>query len=109
MEREVGMEMEVEEDGEEKGDEADEAPAKSAGAVDMTGMPSSSREGSGAKWDKQKRLWRVRVCLAGGGSQHVDLDEAQGVAAHSQAGGGRCGQEQEEGDAGSRGGIRQGQ
>ena len=85
----VGMDME-QDGGEEKGDEADEAPA--GGAGDMTGMSSGktdSRHQSfrGVTWNTHRQMWRVQVCLAGGWRQDVGyyLDEAQGAAAYSQA------------------------
>mmetsp|Transcript_16308 Transcript_16308/g.25313 ORF Transcript_16308/g.25313 Transcript_16308/m.25313 type:complete len:515 (-) Transcript_16308:149-1693(-) len=46
-----------------------------------------SRKGQsfrGVTWDKMKKMWRVRVCLAGGGREHVGyfVDEAEGAKAY---------------------------
>ena len=58
---------------------------------------SPSREGNtssrlhqsfrGVTWDKMKKMWRVRVCLAGGGREHVGyfLDEKEGAMAYLRA------------------------
>jgi hypothetical protein len=41
----------------------------------------------GVTWDKMKKMWRVRVCLAGGGREHVGyyLDEKEGALAYLRA------------------------
>ena len=41
----------------------------------------------GVTWDKMKKMWRVRVCLAGGGREHVGyfLDEKEGAMAYLRA------------------------
>ena len=47
-------------------------------------LPQSFR---GVTWDKMKKMWRVRVCLAGGGREHVGyyLDEKEGALAYLRA------------------------
>jgi len=41
----------------------------------------------GVTWDKMKKMWRVRVCLAGGGREHVGyfLNEREGALAYTRA------------------------
>eukprot|EP00802_Teleaulax_amphioxeia_P012421 Tamp_12463.p1 GENE.Tamp_12463~~Tamp_12463.p1 ORF type:complete len:182 (+),score=28.41 Tamp_12463:81-626(+) len=41
----------------------------------------------GVTWDRVKRMWRVRLCLAGGARQHVGyyLDEEEGAVAYVHA------------------------
>ena len=41
----------------------------------------------GVTWDKMKKMWRVRVCLAGGGREHVGyyLSEKEGALAYLRA------------------------
>jgi hypothetical protein len=59
------------------------APAKE-GNVAGSRLPQSFR---GVTWDKMKKMWRVRVCLAGGGREHVGyfLDEKEGALAYLRA------------------------
>lgn len=50
----------------------------------------ASRRGQsfrGVTWDKMKKMWRVRVCLAGGGREHVGyfLNEKEGALAYTKA------------------------
>ena len=70
------------------------------GSTHPTNGPSSSDGGGsrraaipppfnfrGVTWDKMKKMWRVRVCLAGGGREHVGyyLDEKEGALAYLRA------------------------
>ena len=38
----------------------------------------------GVTWDKMKSMWRVRLCLAGGGREHIGYfsDEEEGAKAY---------------------------
>ena len=55
-----------------------------AGGAGGSRLPQSLR---GVTWDKMKKMWRVRVCLAGGGREHVGyfLDEKEGAMAYLRA------------------------
>ncbi len=59
------------------------APAKESNVAGSR-LPQSFR---GVTWDKMKKMWRVRVCLAGGGREHVGyfLDEKEGALAYLRA------------------------
>jgi len=41
----------------------------------------------GVTWDKAKQMWRVRLCLAGGGREHIGYfsDEREGALAYAEA------------------------
>mmetsp|Transcript_15823 Transcript_15823/g.36189 ORF Transcript_15823/g.36189 Transcript_15823/m.36189 type:complete len:154 (-) Transcript_15823:140-601(-) len=41
----------------------------------------------GVTWDKVKQMWRVRLCLAGGGREHIGYfsDEREGAMAYAEA------------------------
>ena len=56
----------------------------SGGGGGSSRLPQSFR---GVTWDKMKKMWRVRVCLAGGGREHVGyfLDEKEGAMAYLRA------------------------
>jgi len=69
------------------------APQDAASTVKAETMEAPEKQGRknqhfrGVTWDKVKQMWRVRLCLAGGGREHIGYfaDEHEGAMAYARA------------------------
>lgn len=63
-------------------------PVRADGGYErVESMHRKSQNYRGVTWDKVKQMWRVRLCLAGGGREHIGYfsDEHEGALAYARA------------------------